>query len=94
MGTVIWLRKLGGGERVVVVVALGVALGIAGEYIVGSLNTVGWVAYAPLSAVTVARASGVPTWADYLIWLGITGLWAALSIGVLRAAPSRPPDSP
>lgn len=96
---VIWLRKLGRGERTVLIVALLVALGLAGEclakrclakeslaaeYIVSALKSpVGWVAYAPLSRE--AEMSGFPAWSDYLILLDVTILWVARSLGFLRA---------
>lgn len=87
-----WLRTIGRGERAVLIVALGAALGLLGEYTVASLNTpVGWVAYAPLNQTTLSGS--VSHWADYLILVGFIALWAVLSFGILRAGRRHPSDS-
>ena len=91
-GGVAWIRKLGRGEGPVLIVALGVALGLLGEYTIASLDSpIGWVAYAPLSQTT--PAGSVPRWGDYLILLGFAGLWVVVSFGILRAGRSQPPTS-
>jgi len=86
-----WVRGLGRPERIVLVVALGIALGSLGAYIVGDLSRpVGWVGSAPLGP---AVTSGFPRWGDCLIWLGLTVLWAVVSVGILRVRQPQPPES-
>jgi len=79
-------------QRIVVVVALGVALGAAGLYIVNLGTTAGsgggWYAYAPLSGSVYPPHTGLAGWARLLIAAALTGLWALVSIRVLRP-PSR-----
>ena len=77
-------------QKIVVVVALGMAFGAAGTYIasLGDASAFGWYAYAPLSQGVIDPAeTGLHGWACLLIWLVLIGLWALLSVGVLR--PSR-----
>jgi hypothetical protein len=78
-------------QKIVVVIALGVACGAAGIYLVslGSTATFGWYAYAPLSQATYPR-TGLAEWLRLLIWLALTGLWALASIRVLRPSPEKP----
>ena len=78
-------------QRIVVVIALGVACGTAGIYLVnlGSTASFGWYAYAPLSQATYPR-TGLAEWLRLLIWLALTGLWALASIRVLRPSPEKP----
>jgi hypothetical protein len=88
------MSRLGGwgrGQRVVLVVALGVALGVLGSYLVtlGSPGPPrGWVAYAPLTQNPVAASSGLHPWVRLLIWLGLTVIWAACSVAILRPSSS------
>lgn len=82
-------------QKVVVVVALGMAFGAVGTYIVGLGNTsaFGWYAYAPLSQGGIYPAqTGLHGWLRLLIWLVLIGLWALLSIGVLRPSPEQAPQ--
>ena len=85
-----WIEKLGSAQRVVLVVALGVAFLALGSYLV-SLGQpglrVGWVGYAPLSAPSL----GLREWLRLVVWLVLTCLWAAVSIRLLR--PSKRDDS-
>jgi hypothetical protein len=74
-------------QRVVVVIALGLALGVIGTYLVslGSGIRFGWYGYSPLTT-TLQEASGLPTWLRLIIWLALIGAWALASIRVLRPA--------
>jgi hypothetical protein len=77
-------------QRIVIVIALGVACVAVGTYIsdLGTSASVGWYAYAPLTN-SLPRAS-LHGWVIMLIRLALTGLWALTSIWVLRPAPARP----
>ncbi len=76
-------------QRVVVVVALGLALGIAASYLT-SLPRTGWYAYAPLSGqVFQPQGSGEPGWLRLIIWLAAISLWALTSVTVLRQSPGQ-----
>jgi heme/copper-type cytochrome/quinol oxidase subunit 1 len=78
-------------QKIVVVIALGVACGAVGIYLdsLGSTASFGWYAYAPLSQATYPR-TGLAEWLRLLIWLALTGLWALASIRVLRPSPEKP----
>jgi heme/copper-type cytochrome/quinol oxidase subunit 1 len=78
-------------QRVVVVVALGLALVVTGTYLVGLGSGIrtGWYAYAPLTAALQAPGTGLAAWLRLIIWLVLIGLWALASIMVLR-----PPADP
>ena len=82
-------------QRIVVVIALGMAFGAAGIYLVNLGNTAGfgWYAYAPLSsrAVFYPPRTGLAGWLRLLIWLALIGLWALVSVRVLRPSPQEAP---
>lgn len=80
-------------QRIVVVIALGTAFGAAGIYLVNLGNTVkgGWYAYAPLSQAIYPPRTGLAGWLHLIIWLALIGLWALVSVRVLR--PSREESS-
>ena len=54
-----WIDRLATAQRVVVVIALGLAVGILGGYLTSLGTRTGWYAYAPLSGQVLgpARAS-------------------------------------
>ena len=81
-------------QRIVIVVALGVAFGITGIYLVnlGSTVSSGWYAYAPLSQAAYPH-TGLAGWLRLIIWLVLIGLWALASIRVLRPSPGEFPSS-
>ena len=82
-------------QKIVVVIALGVACGAAGICLVnpGSTASGGWYAYAPLSSQAVYPShAGLAGWLRLLIWLALAGLWALVSIRVLRPSPEEPPS--
>ena len=81
-------------QRVVVVVALGVALVVLGRYLIG-LGAVhpkpGW-SMDVLSTQPSQPRTGLPGWLRMIIWLALTGLWTVASLVLLR--PSREISSP
>ena len=82
-------------QRIVVVIALGVACGAAGMYLVNLGSTVsgwGWYAYAPLSQAGYPPHTGLAGWLRLIIWLALAVLWALVSIRVLRPSPEEPPS--
>jgi hypothetical protein len=81
-----WIDKLGQGQRVVVVAALGAGFLTVGSYIqhLGDRGfAFGWTGYPPASVPN----AGWPGWVHLVVWLALTCLWAAVSIWLLR--PSR-----
>ncbi len=83
-----WLHRLGRAERIVLVVALGVALEALGSFLGGVGTATGWVAYAPLSQATLVGPGGPHPWVRLFIWLVMTTVWAVASIVILRAPTS------
>jgi hypothetical protein len=85
------IDRLGRAQRVVLVVALGLALGTAGSYLVslgGGVRS-GWYAYSPLTSSLYAPSTGLPAWLRLVIWLGLIALWALASIRVMRPSSGR-----
>jgi hypothetical protein len=80
-----WIDGLSKSQRVVVVIALGLALGIVGSYLVNLGNALasGWYAYAPLTN-SLSLRTGLHPWLRVIIWLVLIGVWALGSIRVLR----------
>lgn len=80
-------------QRIVVVVALGLAFGVLGDYLdsLGNPGLTGWYAYAPLTRSVLLPGTGLPGWLRLLIWLVLIGLWAVAATRVLRPAPPEPP---
>lgn len=81
------MRLIGGlntAQRIVVVVAIGIALGAVGLYLtrLGSPRF-GWYAYSPLTRGPWLPGTGLPAWLRLIIWLGLTGIWAGASVIVL-----------
>lgn len=85
--------RLSQAQRIVVVVALGLAFGVVGNYLVNIGNTVrgGWYAYAPLSQALYPPRAGLAGWLRLIIWLALIGLWALVSVRVLRPSPEGSP---
>jgi len=71
-------------QRVVVVVALGLALWFVGSYLVSLGSIVGWYSYSPITGAPYGR--GLHGWLRLIIWLVLTGVWALASVRVLRPA--------
>jgi heme/copper-type cytochrome/quinol oxidase subunit 1 len=80
------INRLSTAQRVVVVVAIGLALAVVGRYLVslGGGPRFGWYAYSPLTAQVWAPGTGLPAWLRLIIWLGVIGLWALVSVPLLR----------
>ncbi len=80
-------------QRIVVVIALGIACGAVGIYLInlGSTAGFGWYAYAPLATAAYPARAGLPGWLRLLFLLALTALWALASILVLRPSPEEPP---
>jgi hypothetical protein len=83
-----WIDRLTKAQRVVVVVAFGLALGTVGSYLVslGSGVAFGWYGYAPLTSQFYGLGRGLHPWLRLIIWLVLIGLWALGSLRVLRAS--------
>jgi hypothetical protein len=79
-------------QKIVIVIALGTALGAAGIYLTSPGNTTGfgWYAYAPLPQPVYPPRTGLARWPRLIIWLALIGLWALVSIRVLRSSPEEP----
>ena len=83
-----WIDRLSTAQRVVVVVALGFALGIVASYLASLGPRTGWYGYAPLSGQPFQPAGlGEPGWLRLIIWLAAISLWAFASVRVLRQSP-------
>lgn len=80
-------------QRIAVVIALGMACGAAGIYLVnlGNAASGGWYAYAPLSQSVYPPHTELAGWLRLIIWLALVGSWALVSIRVLRPSPKEPP---
>jgi hypothetical protein len=81
------IERLNKAQRIIVVVAFGMAFGVVGSYLVnlGSRTNLGWFAYAPLGSSFVhLPGTGLPAWLRLIIWLGLVAVWALISVGVLR----------
>ncbi|HEX9519281.1 MAG TPA: hypothetical protein VF940_24275, partial [Streptosporangiaceae bacterium] len=80
------IDRLSKAQRVVVVVALGLALAAVGRYLVSLGGGLGfghcW--YSPLTSSPVALGTGLPAWLRLIIWLALIGLWVLASVRVLR----------
>jgi heme/copper-type cytochrome/quinol oxidase subunit 1 len=78
--------RLGKAQRIVVVIALGMAFGAAGSYFVNLGNTVraGWYAYAPLTQAVYPPRTGLAGWLCLIIWLVLIALWTVMSVRLLR----------
>lgn len=82
--------RLGFGQRIVIIVALALAFAAVGAYVTtlgGPPAHFGWFGYAPLT-----RADSQPDlspWEQLLVWIGLIGSWAVLSLLLLRPVPNR-----
>ena len=78
-------RGMTTGQRVVIIVGLGLALGCFGAWLttrgIGGQN--GWVAYAPLSN-TYNAPGGLHPWVRLVIWLVLILVWVVVSVVLLR----------
>jgi hypothetical protein len=83
-----WIAGLSKAQRVVAVIAFGLALGTLGSYLVniGDGLASGWYAYSPLTS-TLYAPTGFHPWLRLLIWLALIGVWMLGSIRMLQAPP-------
>jgi heme/copper-type cytochrome/quinol oxidase subunit 1 len=83
------IDRLSKAQRIVVVVALGMAFVAVGGYLVslGGAPRFGWYAYAPLAGSLQGPRTGLPAWLRLIIWLGLIALWTLASVRVLRPSP-------
>ncbi len=77
-------------QRIVLVVALGVAFAVLGRYLmtIGQRGEYGWFAYTPLSSTGAPPRPGLHPWERVLIWLGLIVVWASASLLILRTGRS------
>jgi hypothetical protein len=89
-------------QKVVIVVALGMALAMAGAYVagLGNATTGGWYAYTPIgqgpfsgAGVVFSSHTRLRGWERLLIWLVLISLWALVSARVLRPSPGQSPHA-
>jgi heme/copper-type cytochrome/quinol oxidase subunit 1 len=79
------IDRLGLGQRIVLVVGLAVLLQTVGTYIATLGNvTSGWTAYAPLSGQLNLPNLGLRPGLRLLLWIGLTLIWMAASVRLLR----------
>lgn len=82
-----YLDRLGLAQRIVLVIGLALALLTLGIYVVSIGNPTGnfgWFGYAPLTSRILVEDPALAPWQQLLIWLGLVGLWTAVSIVVLK----------
>ena len=86
-----WIDGMSKAQRVVVVVAFGLALATVGGYLVslGSGPAFGWTGYAPLASQLYGLGSGLKSWLRLIIWLVLIGVWALGSLRLLRPSPDK-----
>lgn len=82
-------------QRIVLVVALALALGEIGTYL-DSLDAAvrfGWFTYPEShpAGYSPGPSDWLPAWVHLIIWLVLIALWALPSIRVLRPFPEAPP---
>ncbi len=85
-------RRLNHTQRVVIVVALGVATYFFGQWIIATVEGgfTGWVGYAPLTSAPFTRAVILHPWVVLLIWLSLIAAWTVASLVILRDHDSAP----
>jgi len=86
------MRFLNLPQRVAIVVGVGAAVYISGQWLtsLGSSVSFGWVAYAPLS--NNLGPDGLHPWVRYVIWLVLITFWVLVSVAFLRSDASSGTD--
>ena len=80
-----WNDRLNLAQRIVVIIALGLALAIVAGYLTSLGTRAGWYAYSPLTRPVISQPGmGEPGWLRALIWLAAISLWSAASATLLR----------
>jgi hypothetical protein len=79
------IGRLNGGQRIIVVIGIGIALYLFGEWLIGFWEggSFGWVGYAPLSQAPLPSVVVLHPWVRLLIWLAITAIWVIASLGIM-----------
>ena len=86
-----FLARLNLGQRILIVITLGILLYLVGAWIATLGNRFyGWVAYAPLSGAAPSP-SGLTEREMILVWALLALVWCGLSLVVLRT-PNRGRD--
>ena len=77
-------------QRIVLVIALGLALAFIGFYIDGrgGARTGGWFGYAPQTSVLMADRQSFSPLLSTIVWLGLVGGWALASLRILASRTS------
>jgi heme/copper-type cytochrome/quinol oxidase subunit 1 len=84
-----FIDRLGRAQRVVIVIALGLALRTVGSFLTSiGRRAVGWYAYSPLTTRLLPGGFALARPVRLLIWLVLIAIWAAVSIPVLRQVPA------
>jgi heme/copper-type cytochrome/quinol oxidase subunit 1 len=81
-----WIDRMNLGQRIIVVISFGMALAVAGSYIVNSGN-VGWFGYAPLTGAIYEP--GPSSAVRLVVWFVLIAIWALASVVVLRSPKAR-----
>ena len=82
------IHGLSKAQRVVVVIALGLALATVGSYLVSLGSGFRMASYSGFThTFGPPPDTGFPAWMRLIIWLALIGLWALASVRVLRPAP-------
>ena len=79
------LRLLTLRHKVVLLIALGAALFVLGQWAIEQASPYGgfgWVAYAPLTAA--APGFGLRPWVQAVLWLGLIAVWTVAALLLLR----------
>lgn len=87
------MRRLNLAQRIVIVVGLGAALFVFGEWAMtwGSHTSFpsGWTGYAPLISPFAAYArGGLHPWERTVIWLVLIAVWIVLGVFVMQTGKS------
>jgi heme/copper-type cytochrome/quinol oxidase subunit 1 len=81
-------RTLSQAQRVLIVVALGFATYVFGQWFIetaeGARGLTGWVGYAPLSNTAFTQTRILNPWVILLIWLVLIAIWTVVSLAVLH----------
>ncbi len=80
------LSPMGKGQRIVLIIGWGLALGFVGLWATAPPGPTGWVAYAPLAGEfqSVRYSGALEPWQQLLIWLALVVGWTAVAFFVLR----------
>lgn len=83
------MRRLNLPQRVVLVAAIGAGMGFFGLWLTTPGPFTGWTGYAPVTSTAIYgdAGAGLHQWVRLLIWLGLVGVWALVSLWLLRRRP-------